>query len=123
MITSAKAICCLHSSLSSICCITCLASTNVIIASILYCDCISSSTKKVCATGPGSARPVVSIIIISNLSFRFIRLPSMRIRSPRTVQQIHPLFISKISSSAPITSSLSTPTSPNSFSITAIFLP
>ena len=30
----------------------------------------------------------------------------MRIRSPRTVQQMQPLFISKISSSAPITSSL-----------------
>src|SRR5262249_2948384 len=47
----------------------------------------------------------------------------MRIRSPRTVQQMHPLFISNISSSAPITRSWSTPTSPNSFSMTAIRLP
>ena len=47
----------------------------------------------------------------------------MRTRSPRTVQQMHPLFISKISSSALMTRSLSTPISPNSFSMTAIFLP
>src|SRR6188472_869832 len=36
---------------------------------------------------------------------------------------MQPLLVSKISSSAPITSWWSTPTSPNSFSITAIFLP
>ena len=47
----------------------------------------------------------------------------MRIRSPRTEQQMHPLFISKSSSSLWMTSWLSTPTSPNSFSITASFRP
>src|SRR5688572_25181462 len=49
--------------------------------------------------------------------------PRMRIRSPRTVQQMQPLLVSNSSSSAPITSSLSTPTSPNSFSMTAMRLP
>jgi hypothetical protein len=47
----------------------------------------------------------------------------MRIRSPRTVQQMQPLLVSNSSSSAPMTSSLSTPTSPNSFSMTAMRLP
>src|SRR5579871_4944436 len=47
----------------------------------------------------------------------------MRMRSPRTVQQMQPLFISKISSSVSTTRSLSMPTSPNSFSITAMRLP
>src|SRR5690242_9324645 len=49
--------------------------------------------------------------------------PRMRSRSPRTVQQMQPLLVSNSSSSAPITSSLSTPTSPNSFSMTAMRLP
>ena len=44
-------------------------------------------------------------------------------RSPRTVQQMQPLFISNTSSSASSTSASSTPTSPNSFSITAIRRP
>ena len=47
----------------------------------------------------------------------------MRIRSPRTVQQTQPLFISNTSSSAPTTRSLSMPISPNSLTITAYFLP
>ena len=50
---------------------------------------------------------------------RFIRPSMMRIRSPRTVQQMQPLFISNTSSSAPTTSSLSMPISPNSLTITA----
>src|SRR4029079_8826789 len=49
--------------------------------------------------------------------------PRMRIRSPRTVQQTQPLLVWNSSSSAPITSSESTPTSPNSFSMTAMRLP
>jgi hypothetical protein len=49
----------------------------------------SSSTKKVWATGAGSARPVVSIRIASNLVLRRMRRPKMRMRSPRTVQQTH----------------------------------
>ena len=60
----------------------------------------------------GSARPVVSTMIASNLPFRFISPSMMRIRSPRTVQQMQPLFISNTSSSAPMTSSLSMPISP-----------
>ena len=48
----------------------------------------------------------------------------MRTRSPRTVQQMHPLFISTICSSLSFTRmSLSMPVSPNSFSITAILSP
>src|SRR4249919_455834 len=49
--------------------------------------------------------------------------PRMRIRSPRTVQHMQPLLVSNSSSSAPITSWWSTPTSPNSFSTTAMRLP
>ena len=48
---------------------------------------------------------------------------SIRIKSPLTVQHIHPLFISNTSSSASTTRSLSIPCSPNSFTITAYFLP
>ncbi len=47
-------------------------------------SCTSASTKKVCATGAGSARPVVSTMIASNLPLRFISPSMMRIRSPRT---------------------------------------
>ena len=48
----------------------------------------------------------------------------MRTRSPRTVQQMQPLFISTICSLVSVTSiSLSTPSWPNSFSMTAIFWP
>ena len=87
---------------------------------------IASSTKKVCATGAGSASPVVSMITWSTFFFRFAIASNAWIRSPRTVQQMQPLFISKISSSElnlPFTSASSTPTSPNSFSITAILRP
>jgi len=47
----------------------------------------------------------------------------MRMRSPRTLQQMQPLFISNSSSSLWMTSWLSTPTSPYSFSITAMRRP
>src|SRR3954471_18270856 len=71
--------------------------------------------------------PVVSITTRSNLSepssrFSF-RSPRMRMRSPRTVQQMQPLFISTICSSVRSRISPSTPLSPNSFSITAILWP
>ena len=79
--------------------------------------------KKVCATGAGSASPVVSTMMASNLPFRRIKPSMMRTRSPRTVQQMQPLFISNTSSSALTTSSLSMPISPNSLTITANFLP
>ena len=44
---------------------------------------------------------------------------SVRIRSPRTVQQMQPLFISNSSSSVSTMRSLSMPISPNSLTITA----
>ena len=81
-----------------------LASATVTTASRRDLACTSSSTKKVWATGAGSARPVVSTMIASNLPRRFISPSMMRIRSPRTVQQMQPLFISNTSSSASTTS-------------------
>src|SRR6185503_12917379 len=87
----------------------------------------SSSVKNVCATGPGSAMPVVSMMTRSNFSApvsRFsLSVPRIRIKSPRTVQQTQPLFISTICSSDFSMIALSTPTSPNSFSITAMRWP
>mmetsp|Transcript_9361 Transcript_9361/g.24199 ORF Transcript_9361/g.24199 Transcript_9361/m.24199 type:complete len:278 (+) Transcript_9361:279-1112(+) len=111
---------------SSRCCTTCFASTSVMMPSRRAYSFIDSSMKKVCATGAGSAIPVVSMIIPSSFSLRLRSLLRMRIRSPRTVQHMHPLFISKISSLVSkrfFTSASSTPTSPNSFSITASFFP
>mmetsp|Transcript_24465 Transcript_24465/g.81304 ORF Transcript_24465/g.81304 Transcript_24465/m.81304 type:complete len:246 (+) Transcript_24465:427-1164(+) len=111
---------------SSRCCSMCFASTSVTIASSRACSLMDSSMKKVCATGPGSASPVVSITTASSRSRRLKSLERMRMRSPRTVQQMQPLFISKMSSDVSYrccTSASSTPTSPNSFSITAILLP
>src|SRR5262245_26556168 len=71
--------------------------------------------------------PVVSITTRSNLSAplsrRSFRSPRMRIRSPRTVQQMQPLFISTICSCVRSRISPSTPLSPNSFSITAMRWP
>src|SRR5688500_90017 len=71
--------------------------------------------------------PVVSITTRSNLSAPWSRFsfkePRMRIKSPRTVQQMQPLFISTICSSDFSMISLSTPLSPNSFSITAMRWP
>mmetsp|Transcript_10050 Transcript_10050/g.15053 ORF Transcript_10050/g.15053 Transcript_10050/m.15053 type:complete len:232 (+) Transcript_10050:345-1040(+) len=104
-----------------------LQSTTVIMPSILNVPATSSSAKKVCATGAGSAIPVVSIITPSNFfPFAIIKLIflSVLIRSPRTVQQIQPLFISMMSSSLSNLLRMSwssTPTAPNSFSITAYF--
>ena len=100
-----------------------LASVTVTTASSLVLFPTFSSTKKVCATGAGSASPVVSTMMASNLPFFFIRSARMRMRSPRTVQQMQPLFISNTSSSAPTTRSLSMPISPNSLTMTAYFLP
>ena len=55
-----------------------------------------------------------------SMSARFDSSPCrVRIRSPRTVQQMQPLFISNNSSSAFTIRSLSMPTSPNSLTITA----
>ena len=122
MMTSAKAIWFFASGASRSRAASHLASATVTTASSRAAFCTSSSTKKVCATGAGSARPVVSTMIASNLPLRFIRPSMMRMRSPRTVQQMQPLFISNTSSSAPMTSSLSMPISPNSLTIDGIAL-
>mmetsp|Transcript_18355 Transcript_18355/g.31244 ORF Transcript_18355/g.31244 Transcript_18355/m.31244 type:complete len:248 (-) Transcript_18355:101-844(-) len=117
---------------SSRCCSMCLASISVTMPSSTNAALTSSSTKKVWATGAGSAMPVVSITIPSSLSLpdlmRFISLLSTTMRSCRTVQQMQPFIISMISSSACIfaflaRSASSIPTSPNSFSMMASFLP
>ena len=120
---SAKAICSAASLESASRAARCFASTTVTMASSFVAFFTSSSAKKVCATGAGSARPVVSTMMPSNFSRRFIRPLMMRIRSPRTVQQMQPLFISNTSSSVSTTRSLSTPSSPNSLMTTAFFLP
>jgi hypothetical protein len=76
--------------------------------------------------------PVVSITIPSSFKVpactRFASLSNTTTKSWRTVQQMQPFIISMISSSACIRvfflrRSSSMPTSPNSFSITASFLP
>ena len=103
MMTSANAIWFLASGASRSRAASHFASATVTTASSRAAFCTSSSTKKVCATGAGSARPVVSTMIASNLPFRFISPSMMRMRSPRTVQQMQPLFISNTSSSAPMT--------------------
>mmetsp|Transcript_19886 Transcript_19886/g.59330 ORF Transcript_19886/g.59330 Transcript_19886/m.59330 type:complete len:298 (-) Transcript_19886:1315-2208(-) len=116
---------------SSRCCTTCFASTNVMMPSSVQNSLTSSSTKNVCATGAGSANPVVSITMASNLRPFSLRLASFfntSTRSWRTVQQMQPFIISMTSSSVSVLSfgfmrASSIPTSPNSFSITAIFLP
>ena len=94
----------------------CLQSTSVTMPSSRANSLMLSSIKKVCATGPGSARPVVSITIASSAEPRRKSFERMRMRSPRTVQQMQPLFISKMSSvvsKRSLTSASSTPTSPN----------
>mmetsp|Transcript_6917 Transcript_6917/g.20219 ORF Transcript_6917/g.20219 Transcript_6917/m.20219 type:complete len:223 (-) Transcript_6917:61-729(-) len=104
----------------------CLASTTVTMASSSYSFSISGSIRKVCATGAGSAKPVVSMITPSNLAILVWSLLRASTRSPLTVQQMHP-FITSITSSSMFSLSLSSPprifssipTSPNSFSMMA----
>mmetsp|Transcript_32876 Transcript_32876/g.94571 ORF Transcript_32876/g.94571 Transcript_32876/m.94571 type:complete len:282 (-) Transcript_32876:341-1186(-) len=116
---------------SSKCMIKCLASATVKMPSRHNFCCTKSSAKNVCATGAGSANPVVSMMTASRgllffCAFLTIFLRPM-MRSPRTVQQMQPLFISTMFSSVvrgPASMSESSmPTSPNSFSMTAIRLP
>mmetsp|Transcript_73987 Transcript_73987/g.211275 ORF Transcript_73987/g.211275 Transcript_73987/m.211275 type:complete len:248 (-) Transcript_73987:6-749(-) len=116
---------------SSRCCSMWFASTSVTMPSSLKNSCTKSSTKKVCATGAGSAMPVVSITIASSLSpccclsASFLRV---LMRSSRTVQQTQPFSISITSSSVCSFMFLrnnesSMPTSPNSFSMPAMRQP
>src|SRR5262245_3272676 len=72
-----------------------------------------------CATGAGSASPVVSITTVSNLSRCSISWKKLRTRSPRTVQQTQPLFICTTSWSEASSRWWSIPTSPNSLTMTA----
>mmetsp|Transcript_67804 Transcript_67804/g.189270 ORF Transcript_67804/g.189270 Transcript_67804/m.189270 type:complete len:239 (+) Transcript_67804:799-1515(+) len=117
---------------SSRCCSMCLASTSVTMPSSRAKASTFSSTKKVCAIGAGSARPVVSMMMPSSRRtralWRIASFFSTAIKSCRTVQQMQPFIISMISSSVCtlaffLMSSSSMPTSPNSFSMTAIFFP
>mmetsp|Transcript_688 Transcript_688/g.1873 ORF Transcript_688/g.1873 Transcript_688/m.1873 type:complete len:273 (-) Transcript_688:12-830(-) len=117
---------------SSRCWMMCFASTSVMIPSNLANAATFGSTKKVCATGAGSAMPVVSMTMAS-IGFPdscvFFSFLSTTAKSARTVQQMQPFIISK--SSSPSTWFLmlfaskasSMPTSPNSFSMTAILFP
>mmetsp|Transcript_66250 Transcript_66250/g.132929 ORF Transcript_66250/g.132929 Transcript_66250/m.132929 type:complete len:234 (+) Transcript_66250:540-1241(+) len=116
---------------SSRCWMMCCASTTVRMPSKDILFWMKSSAKKVWATGAGSASPVVSIMtpsrrfpVLSEFLTIFLR-PAMR--SPLTVQQMQPLFISTMFSAVVMgpasSNSSSIPTSPNSFSITAMRLP
>mmetsp|Transcript_11767 Transcript_11767/g.43700 ORF Transcript_11767/g.43700 Transcript_11767/m.43700 type:complete len:209 (+) Transcript_11767:1668-2294(+) len=141
---SANAICTCASFVSFNCLKTLLASTKVTTASstalFSFSSSSSSSTQSSCATGPGSANPVVSNKMKSNCGFSLCRLFSSNasivcISDPFTVQHTHPLFISTQSSSSAVadavspsglsvTSIFSTPISaPNSFNITATLYP
>src|SRR5881397_2498445 len=80
--TSAKAIWFLASGASFRRSLSHFASATVTTASSRAFFCTSSSTKKVCATGAGSASPVVSTMMASNLPLRFISPSRMRTRSP-----------------------------------------
>ena len=84
--------------------------------------------KKVCATGPGSAKPVVSMTTRSNCSspLRRFSANSCKVlrKSSRMVQHTQPLLICTMCSWVSLTRmSLSMFSSPNSFSMTAIFWP
>mmetsp|Transcript_30604 Transcript_30604/g.94635 ORF Transcript_30604/g.94635 Transcript_30604/m.94635 type:complete len:293 (+) Transcript_30604:742-1620(+) len=117
---------------SSRCCSMCFASTTVTMPSRSAKHEISSSTKNVCATGAGSAMPVVSMTMPSSFMPASTFLASFSrttTRSWRTVQQMQPFIISMSSSPSMrsfmffISSASSMPTSPNSFSMTAMRLP
>mmetsp|Transcript_12484 Transcript_12484/g.29918 ORF Transcript_12484/g.29918 Transcript_12484/m.29918 type:complete len:231 (+) Transcript_12484:838-1530(+) len=83
---------------TSRCCSMYFASTTVTIPSSVVKFFTSSLTKKVWATGPGSAIPVVSIMIPSSApppaSCLCLSFSSTTTRSSRTVQQMHPFIIS-----------------------------
>mmetsp|Transcript_36133 Transcript_36133/g.67289 ORF Transcript_36133/g.67289 Transcript_36133/m.67289 type:complete len:200 (-) Transcript_36133:277-876(-) len=107
---------------------TFLASATVMTPSSRSLELISSEVMNVRTIGTGSAMPVVSITIWSrclpfSTSFRISLKPSMR--SPRIVQHMQPLSMTTTFSAKAILSFFksrsSMDTSPNSFSMTAIF--
>mmetsp|Transcript_4396 Transcript_4396/g.11255 ORF Transcript_4396/g.11255 Transcript_4396/m.11255 type:complete len:230 (+) Transcript_4396:1008-1697(+) len=117
---------------SSKCCSTCFASTMVMIPSNWAKFFTAGSTKNVWATGAGSANPVVSMTMPSSWSVpaatRSASFFNTTTKSWRTVQHTQPFIISTSSSLACIvvfflSRASSMPTSPNSFSMTAIFFP
>ena len=85
---------------------------------------ISRSVISACRIGAGSASPVVSITMRSKdaspRARRASRWPAVRTRSPRTLQHRQPPSSSTTSSSLASTRRWSRPTSPNSFTITAV---
>mmetsp|Transcript_60382 Transcript_60382/g.127950 ORF Transcript_60382/g.127950 Transcript_60382/m.127950 type:complete len:273 (+) Transcript_60382:732-1550(+) len=134
---SAKATCLAHSFTSFLsffssfkCCMQYLLSTTVTIAS----NCIplsrASSSQKIDANGPGSAKPVVSMRMLSKPS-RCTSTSRAETRSSRTEQQTQPFASStqsaKTSPFGPVTPEAlgaSTPASPaSSFWMTAILRP
>mmetsp|Transcript_2214 Transcript_2214/g.3197 ORF Transcript_2214/g.3197 Transcript_2214/m.3197 type:complete len:238 (-) Transcript_2214:870-1583(-) len=131
--TSASAICCKASLTAPFCLVSLslftinFASATVTIPSSLNAAETSELAKNVCATGAGSANPVVSMITPSKffpLSFKCFIFASDLTRSPLVLQQIQPLLISTTSSFSSkwvCTNLSSTPTHPYSFSMTAYF--
>mmetsp|Transcript_34373 Transcript_34373/g.77129 ORF Transcript_34373/g.77129 Transcript_34373/m.77129 type:complete len:218 (-) Transcript_34373:536-1189(-) len=142
---SAKATCCAGSltepsDLSRVNCVRkCAASTTVRIPSILQYRLTTGSRPNVLQTGPGSAIPVVSISMPSIMasstpdssrsSTEEMMLRIAATRSSRKVQQRQPLSRTVTDSivdctPTPSSSSISSmAASPNSFSMTAYFLP
>mmetsp|Transcript_39727 Transcript_39727/g.88271 ORF Transcript_39727/g.88271 Transcript_39727/m.88271 type:complete len:390 (+) Transcript_39727:1185-2354(+) len=134
-IRSEKAICCTASLIapsglcSSRCCNRYRASTTQIMLSSLNLLATQGLAKNVNATGAGSAKPVVSMMMAS--TFLALRLDRLSISakaftiSLRREQQTQPFSRetrSSFSSRLSATSSRSMFTSPNSFSITAMLL-
>mmetsp|Transcript_27669 Transcript_27669/g.89374 ORF Transcript_27669/g.89374 Transcript_27669/m.89374 type:complete len:200 (-) Transcript_27669:414-1013(-) len=131
-IRSANATCCTASltvpsgRTSLMCVVIFLASTSEMTPSIRKLLLIAQFWVKVLMMGAGSARPVVSSRTRSKSSFRSLSLVRARTKSPRTVQQAHPLSIEMTSSASDmfsLTSASSILTAPNSFSMTQIFFP
>mmetsp|Transcript_11058 Transcript_11058/g.16677 ORF Transcript_11058/g.16677 Transcript_11058/m.16677 type:complete len:283 (-) Transcript_11058:132-980(-) len=103
--------------------VTFLASTRHTMQSILKLSWIVVSLLKVWMIGAGSASPVVSRRMAWKSFRRAARELRVRTRSPRTVQQTHPLSMLTMSSLDLIcscTSPSSMLTSPNSFSMIAM---
>mmetsp|Transcript_65446 Transcript_65446/g.176059 ORF Transcript_65446/g.176059 Transcript_65446/m.176059 type:complete len:353 (+) Transcript_65446:234-1292(+) len=136
MIRSANAICRAHSLASpgffssSRCCMQYLLSTTVTIASNCKALSNASSNQKMDASGPGSAKPVVSMRMLSKPS-RLTRTSSAETKSSRTEQQTQPLASStqsaKTSPFGPVTPVVPGASMPDSaassFWITAILFP
>ena len=104
----------------------CGAFTRAITPSMRHWAARPGSARSVCTAGPGEAKPEASMSRWSKGTIsiasrrRASRACSVVTRSPRTVQQRQPLLSWTTFSSTPTTRRPSMPTSPNSFTITAI---